>query len=62
MHKFSFTEHEWITDRTYLFGLPEAIAVASVLISSWGQNPRQDPVDYADENDARCNLIYMRMQ
>ena len=34
MHKSLLTEHVWIRDRTYLFGLPEVVVLACLLISS----------------------------
>ena len=62
MHKSSLTEHVWIRERTYLFGFPEIAVYAYLSISFWGPSPRQVPTIYADENDAKCDLIYMNMR
>ena len=61
MHKSLLTEHVWIIEGTYLFVLPGIAMWARLLTSSLGPSPQQEPAVYADENDARCNLIYMNM-
>jgi hypothetical protein len=57
------TEHVWIREETYLFGLAgdHDVGLSSLLL--FGDRIHGRSLQYdADENDASCDLIYMNMQ